>query len=287
MAVPAVGHLTGARRSMRLDRGFVSSIHVAVLALSLAGRANAGNDAPAAAQTLFQRAQVRFAQANLESRVAALNDFAAASELAPERPEIWIAYGRACRESGGSARARSCFARASKLQPADPEVWSDLGAEWKEDWLLTTDRSSLDASLRCFVRATELAPDSPGPWCAASALLLLEGRPKDALSAAIRARRADSTGFQPLLVLAASCYRLSVLAYADSAFRMARHRMPADLRQRFDDASVLGPGPAVADTSVRRGTKPGSWDDCDPDLTTPENEALLDYRTRMALLTRA
>lgn len=268
---------------MHSDRCIASSIHVAALALALSSQPSAGSDAPASAETLFQRAQDRFAQTSLESRVAALQDFAAATGIAPERPDIWIAYGRARRESGQSAKARSCFARASELRPADPEVWSDLGAEWKNDWLLTTDRTSLDEALRCFARATEQSPDRAGPWCAASALLLLEGRPKDALSAALRARRADSTGFEPLLVLAASFYRLSVLVYADSVFRLARDRMPSDLRQRFDDDSVLGPGPAIAGTSGMHGAGRALWRDSDPDLTTPENEALLDYRTRLAL----
>lgn len=268
---------------MRLNRIISSAILAAALALSVSSRASADQAAQGSAEMLFQRAQARFAQANVESRVAALRDFAAAAELAPERPDIWIAYGRACRESGQSAKARSCFARASQLNPADPEVWSDLGAEWKDDWLLTTDASSLDQALRCFARATEQSPDRAGPWCAASALLLLEGRPKDALSAAFRARRADSTGFEPLLVLAASFYRLSVLVYADSAFHMARDRMPADLRQRFDDDSVLGPERAIPDTSGLKVAGRRTWRETDPDLTTPENEALLDYRTRMAL----
>ena len=268
---------------MRFDRSFVSSVLAAALALALTRRASAGNDAPASAETLFQRAQERFAQASLESRRAALQDFAAATQMAPERPDIWIAYGRACRESGQSAKARSCFARASRLRPADAEAWSELGAEWKDDWLATTERSSLDESLRCFARATEEAPDRAGPWSAVSALLLLEGRPKDALSAALRARHADLNGVEPLLVLAASFYRLSVLVYADSAYRLARDRMPADLRQRFDDESVLGPRPATADTSGMRGAGHSLWRDADPDLTTAENEALLDYRTRLAL----
>lgn len=268
---------------MRFYLGIVSSIHAVALALALTSRASAEKSVPTSAETLFQRAQDRFAQASLESRVAALRDFAAATEIAPERPEIWIAYGRACRESGQSAKARSCFSRAAELRPADSEVWSDLGAEWKNDWLLTTDRSSLDESLRCFARATELTPDHSGSWCAASALLLLEGRPKDALGAALRARRADSTGYEPLLVFAASCYRLSVLVYADSAFRMARDRMPADLRRRFDDDSVLRTRQANSDTSGTRGAGHTVWRDTDPDLTTPENEALLDYRTRKAL----
>lgn len=268
---------------MRFDRVFVSSIHAAALVLALASQANAGKDPPASAEMLFRRAQERFAQSSLESRRAALQDYADASQIAPERSDIWIAYGRACRESGQSANSRSCFARASRLRSADPEVWSDLGAAWKDDWLATADRSSLDESLRCFAQATEGAPDIAGPWCAMSALLLLEGRPKDALRAAERARHADLNGFEPLLVLAASFYRLSVLVYADSAFRMARDRMPADLRKRFDSDSALGVRSTTADTSGMRATGHSLWLGTDPDLTTAENEALLDYRTRLAL----
>lgn len=269
---------------MRVDRASSWCSLAALLALVLGSSVAMGNNLPADAELLFKRAQERFAQASHESRVAALQDFAAAVWIAPERPDIWIAYGRACRESGKSAMARSCFARASKLRPSDPDVWTELGGEWKNDWLLTADRSSLDEALRCFARATELSPERADSWCAASALLLLEGRPRDALHAAMRARRADSTSADPLLVLAASFYRLSVLVYADSAFRMARERMPADLRQRFDGSdAVLGPESLGSDRLGMQGALRMGWRNTDPDLTTPENEALLDYRTRLAL----
>jgi len=253
-------------------------------ALALSSGGSAGKDGAASAEAYFQRAQERISQASPEYRAAALQDLAAAVELSPDRTDYWIAYGRACRESGHSSRARSCFTRAARLQPADPEVWSELGSEWKHEWLLTADRTSLEESMRCFARVTELAPERADAWCAASALLLLEGRPRDAMRAAMRARRADSTGVEPLLMLAASFYRLSVLVYADSAFRMARDRMPVALRERFDDeTAIFGTRALDPDVAATTHLGPTRWSDSDPDLTTPENEALLDYRTRLAL----
>lgn len=269
---------------MPFVRACFRTLPAALIVLALSPAAGVGKQSPADAETLFRRAQERFSQGSHESRAAALEDFASAARIAPERFDIWIAYGAACRESGSSAKARSCFTRASRLRPADPDVWIELGGEWKQDWLLTADKSSLDESLRCFARAAELAPERAHPWCATSALLLLEGRPRDALHAAMRARRADSTGVEPLLVLAASFYRLSVLVYADSAFRMALDRMPGDLRHRFEDSdAVFGPESQGADVPGGRVTGHARWRDTDPDLTTAENEALLDYRTRLAL----
>ncbi|MCC6650493.1 MAG: tetratricopeptide repeat protein [Candidatus Eisenbacteria bacterium] len=268
---------------MKIGRGVVFAVCTAALALALVGGAYAGKDAPQDVDQLLQRAQANLASAGADARVAGLKDLEAATKLAPERADVWMAYGRACRETGRSSKARSCFTRAAELAPDDPAVWSDLGAEWKNDWLLTTDRESLDEALRCYAQATTLAPDSSGPWCAASALLLLQGRPQDAYRAALKARRADLAGFEPLLVLAASFYRLSVVAYADSAFRMARARMPAELRQRLDDDSPLRPFAVDTDTSNPKDGEPWLWRDADPDLTTPENEALLDYRTRVTL----
>jgi tetratricopeptide (TPR) repeat protein len=266
---------------MQIDRGVLLAVCAAALTLTLVGPARAGTDAPQDIEQLLQRARANHASAGADARVAALNDFAAATELAPERADIWLEYGRACRETGRSSKARSCFTRAAELAPDDPAAWSNLGAEWKNDWLLTTDRESLDEALRCYAQATTLAPDSSGPWCAASALLLLQGRPHDAYRAALKARHADLTGFEPLLVLAASCYRLSVLVYADSAFNMAREQMPRALRDRFDDASVLSPASADSLSAVQRTHV--AWMGSDPDLTTPENEGLLDYWTRLAL----
>lgn len=266
---------------MQIGRAVVSAVGAAALALTLVARARASKNAPSDVELLLQRAQASFQAGGADSRIAALKDFEAATELAPDRADVWIAYGRACRETGRSSKARSSLARAAELAPDDPAVWSDLGAEWKNDWLLTTDRNSLDEALRCYAQSTTLAPDSSGPWCAASALLLLQGRPQDAYRAALKARRADLAGFEPLLVLAASFYRLGVVGYADSAFRMARVRMPAELRQRLDDDSALRP--FDSHTATSQDGEPLLWRDADPDLTTPENEALLDYRTRVTL----
>lgn len=268
---------------MRVPGQLGTCFFAAVLLLALGRGTSADERHPANAEEFYRRARERFTQSTVASRIAALDDFATAVDLDPKRPDIWIAYGRACRESGQTAKARSCFERASELRPADAEVWSELGSEWKDDWLLTTDRASLDQALECFERATKLTPDRAGPWCASSALSLLRGHPKDALRAAMRARRADPTGAEPLLVLASSFYRLSVLVYSDSAFRMARERMPESLRQRFDDASFLDSGANASESSVREHFDPAPWKGTDPDLTTPENEALLEYRTRWTL----
>lgn len=268
---------------MLFSRVILTAAWACLVLLTLSAPARAADRPISSADDLLARGKQRFAKADLESRIAALRDFTAALDLAPQRYDIWFACGRARRECGDRAQARSCFERAASLRPADPSTWCELGAEWKEDWLLSTERSSLDEALKCFAQATELAPDSAGPWCAASALLLLEGRPKDALRAALRARRADLGGIEPLLVLGASSYRLGELAYADTAFRLARDGMNADLRKHFDGDAGLVTVPGASDTSANRVAGESRWRDVDPDLTTPENEALLDYRTRVSL----
>ncbi|HEY3216387.1 MAG TPA: hypothetical protein VGK93_07835 [Candidatus Eisenbacteria bacterium] len=138
--------------------------------------------------------------------------------------------------------------------------------------------------MECFARASAAAPDRTEGWTATAALALLRGRPREALEAALQARRADPDGAEPLLMLGSALYRLSVLAYSDSAFRAARERLPAELSRRFDGDLLLGVEREAGDgSSAGVGIEDAAWQGSDPDLTTTENEARLDYLTRLSL----
>ncbi len=262
-------------------------VSVAVLGVWLwagvgAAAASLPEEPGARADSLFRRARERFSSSSPDARRQALDDFEAATRLEPAHADIWFAYGQACLESGRFQSARTCFSRVARLLPKDPVAWSTLGQAWKHDWLATLERSSLDEALDCFRRASEAAPDRAADWSAVAALELLRGRPREGLAAALHARRADPEAAEPLLVLGAALYRLSVLSYADSAFRAARPRLPAALLARLDGDLVSGTGPdTISAAGATSAASP--WRDSDPDLTTPENEAQLDYLTRLAL----
>ncbi|HET9328027.1 MAG TPA: tetratricopeptide repeat protein [Candidatus Eisenbacteria bacterium] len=233
---------------------------LAVLLLTVFGAVAAeAMSREARAEALYRRGVERFTLASADSQRAALEDLEEAARLAPRRKDVWLALGKACLESGRTARGRSCLSRLVRMGGDDFETWFTLGEAWKGDWLRTVERVSLDKASHCYDRATRVAPDRAEGWTAAASIALLRGQARDAALAAGRARLIDLEGREPALVAAAALYRLGLVTEADSAFRF--------VRARFSDGWL---------ESFR-------WEGTDPDLTTSENEAELDGLTRWAL----
>ena len=216
----------------------------------------------ARADSLYHRALTRWAQARLESRRTALADLEEAALLAPKRGDVWLALGNRSIEAGRFGRGRSCLARAAKLAPNDCDAWLLLGAAWKHDWLSSLDRSSLDEAMKCFGKASAAAPERAEGWSARAALALLRGRAEEACASALRAHRVAPGEAEPVRLLGSAFFRLGQLALSDSAFRVAE--------------DLAGEPPTDGEPSRE-------WHVADPDFTTAENEAQLDYLTRLTL----
>ncbi|MGH7730896.1 MAG: hypothetical protein ACRENJ_06545, partial [Candidatus Eiseniibacteriota bacterium] len=79
-------------------------------------------------------------------------------------------------------------------------------------------------------------------------------------------------------------YRAGALARADSAFRAAASRLPAGLRRRFTDLGGVAYDAPSAPLEPEEADRAAAafWAGSDPDLTTPENEARLDFLARVA-----
>lgn len=239
----------------------------------LAPHAWAALDSAAQADSLHRKALVEFAATARDVHRMALRHFEEASRLDPRRADLWLDFGRCCIEAGELQRGRNCFSRAASLLQDDAAAWSLLGSAWKKDWLLSLERSSLDQAGQCFERAAAAAPRDPELWASAAAIALLRGRTRDALHDAQAGRHADPADPAPLLLLGAALDRMGMLAWADSAFRAGRERVNPQVAGWFD--RLPGGGDVDADVDPWQGT--------DPDLTTPENEAQLEYWTRLAL----
>ena len=269
---------------------FAPRILIALLACALAAldvRIAAADAATAAtADALYRRAVQRFAVASPDSRIAALKDFDEASRLAPGRRDIWVAYGRACLESGRFDLSRRCLGRAASLGGRESfDAWYELGGLWKRDWLASLDRDALEQAMKCYTHSTEATPGRAEGWCGRAACALLQGHPREALDAALNAYDGDKTSAEPMLMLGAALYRCSVLDLSDSLFRVARARLTPEERRHFDDEKVLGKSPAALASVHPESAEAATsvWEGTDPDLTTAENEAQLDYWTRSAI----
>ena len=248
------------------------------IAATSAGRA-------AEADSLHRHAVARLAESTLDSRRLAMSELERASLLDPEREQIWLDLGRLCLERGQRRRGRSCYERARRVVPDDAAAHVALGIAWRWEWLSSFEEPPLTRAQQSLARATELAPGRADAWSELSALELARGRVDRAAFAARQGHVADPRAWEPLVALACASYRAGELVRADSAFRVARVRLPKELAWRFDDViwsrdSHDGEPRARA---ARGASARGSWRGSDPDLTTPENEAELDYLTRLGL----
>jgi hypothetical protein len=196
-----------------------------------------------------------------------------ASLLDPGKLDIWLDLGRLCLETGQRSRGRGCYVRAGIVAPDDVRAQLALGAAWRWEWLSSFDDSALARARQSMERAAALAPERAAAWSELAALELVRGRLDLSLMAARRAQAADPAGWQPLIALACVSYRSGEMARADSAFRLARPRLPLEVRRRFGISTWRPAG----------GGEVVSWSGTDPDLTTPEHEAELDYLTRVSL----
>jgi len=237
----------------------IATILIAVLLTAVAAPIAGAATHEARAEALYQRALQRYSVASVDSQTAALADLEEATRLAPQRRDVLLTLGKKYLEMGRVERARSCLTRLARLGSDDFDTWYTLGMAWKQDWLHTIERSSLDEASHCLERATKVSPHNVEGWTAAASIALLRGRPRDAVLESARGCGVDPQSSEPALILAAGLYRLGAVAAADSVFRAAR----ANFHDAWLDAF--------------------QWEGTDPDMTTPENEAELDGLTRWVL----
>jgi tetratricopeptide (TPR) repeat protein len=216
----------------------------------------------------------RLSAGTLDARRQAMGELEQASLLAPGDHRIWLDLGRLCLEIGERKRGRDCYEHAQRAAPESAEAFTALGRAWTWEWLNSFEASALAHAERNLERATRLDPGRADTWGALSALSLSRGRLDLSERAALRGLEVDPGAWDPLVALGCMAWRRGDAARADSAFRAARARVPESLRERFVAA-------AWADDRGRLAADAGVIPD--PDLTTAENEAELDYLTRLGL----
>ena len=235
--------------------------------------------------SVLARAARAFEGSDLALRQRSLEELRRATVEQPSRADAWLASGRAHLEMGQFSAARSALARATSLTPDDAGAWRSLGLAWRLDWLCSAERESLDRAQEAYARACRLAPERPEDWTMLAALLIVRGHPREAIVAGLSGRTADPDAAGPWLALGAALFRAGDVALADSAFARGMRYLPEPIRWRLEDPHVLHATPAAEPDSAGTSSEHAmaAWAAVDPDLTTPENEALLDFRARAAI----
>jgi len=237
------------------------------------------------AEMFYRAALARLVTDNVEQRRTAIEELETALTLVPDRVEYVVALGRAQQLSGFHLEARATFDRAITLAPREPAAYVELGAAWKREWLKYLEPAALRSALAACEQVTQLRPYSCDAWLALVPLRFENGDLKGAADAAERSWRARPGRADARAALACLAYRRGEPERADSLFRSAIPQMTGGLRALYEDIAPVAGNDDLAqleslDPAARTVFIEGFWDRIDPDPTTPENEAQLEYWSR-------
>ena len=251
-------------------------------------RGRSATDSLATARTLTRWGWDAVADPAIESRQRAIRDLKEAIRLDPRDPEPWLALGRAYELGDYGELARDCYRRSIALAPRQPDGYMELGMAWKREFLRTLHRASLDHAIGAFDTVTLLRPYGADGWLRLAPLRYERG---DLVGAAVAAERAlAGRPRRPAAPLAVACvaYRQGEIERADSLFAAAIPRLDPTLRALFEKPSWIGlrdaapPAAGAAPAGSAPGAAADPWAGLDPDPTTPQNEARLEYWSRVA-----
>jgi GWxTD domain-containing protein len=223
---------------------------------------------------------------SFESRRLAMKQLERATLLAPDSVSYHLELARLYFSMGFLGQARRRYERVGQLRPDLAEGHLGQGLAWRRDYLKYLDKRSLDRSIAKLEEAGRLSSQGPDAWLYLVPLLVEEARLGEAMSAAEQARRAAPDRPEALLAVGHVAFRLGQVERADSAFRAAIPHLPRAARDRFHDIAPLA---SERDTATLRRLSPPAreefvarfWKDNDPDLATAENEAQLEYWSRV------
>src|SRR5262245_60268611 len=252
-----------------------------LMAVSIASRSEASN--ATRARDLYDRAMKRVAHGTSEEAQFALGELEQAALLDPDHFEYAITAGRLCLKADMLHQARHWAERVLARDSADAGAHLLLGAVWRKDWLLTADPMTLQRAVVELCRAARTRPSLSEAWSTLAPLLVEIGEFEGARGAAEMAWETDSTRVENWLERAYTLERAGDLEHAAPLFEQALARLPQARRERFDDVSLLLPRPDALDAmshAERAEFNRRFWDENDPDLVTPYNEARLEFLAR-------
>jgi GWxTD domain-containing protein len=239
------------------------------------------------AEAHYKKAMRLLERSNFDTRRLAIQELEQATLLAPENPSYELTLARTYYDAGFIKSARLRFERVVRMAPNDAGGRFGLGQVWRRDWLKYLDRGSLERAVQNFSLSSRMSPSNVDSWLMLVPLLVETNDLRSAHSAAIQARIAGPERAEALLAAAYTSYRMGHVESADSAFTAAFPRLSKSVRERLDDISPVA---TERDTFVLRRLKPHDqvefvrrfWKELDPDLATRENEAQLEYWSRVA-----
>lgn len=282
----------GGRHTRAVPRPYRPASGAALLLVTLLAGAPGAAGAPRPdreeeAAALARRAVEYDARGTIEARRAAMQCLEQATALTPGEPDFQLALGRLYYRMGFLKQARKRFERVERMDAGNAEAHLGLGRVWRRDWLKYLERTSLGRAVGHFSAAARLAPGDGEGWLQLVPLLVAADSLAAAGAAAEHALACEPARPEAKLAVAYTSYRLGRIARAESAFVAALPGLPKLARERFDD---IAPVASMEDTAALRRLPAREqpefvrrfWREHDPDLASPENEAQLEYWSRVA-----
>ena len=265
---------------------------VFVLATTLACPAVAtAADAPAdSARGMFEGAgdsHRRYTVEHLWERRRSIRDLEEAARLAPRDAHTLDRLGEAEFDGGFYHAARLAFQRALAVEPGDADAAFGLGRTCEREWLDSPTPELLDEALAHFEAAVRARPGFYEAWVALAAARFERRDAWAANDAAMAALALAPQRPEGVLAAAYLAYRTGAVERADSLFAVAVARCPAGIAARFADVTpLLSESQQATFDELGAGARTdyvrGFWSRADPDPTTPQNEARLEYWSRLA-----
>jgi GWxTD domain-containing protein len=268
--------------------------HAAILGLAIAlvsflasaAAASKATQHAREAATLYQRGLRMEKLDSFEGRREASRALERAVLLEPDSARYQLELAHLYLRMGFLGQARHHFERASQIDGSLAEAHLGQGLAWRRDYLKYWERGSLAVAIREFEAAAKLAPGRTDVWMQLVPMLVEQHRLREAMVAAEHAVASNPDHPEAQLAIGMLAYRLGQVERADSAFRGAIPRLSQVARERFLD---IAPVASEEDTATMRRLpleEQGAfvahfWKENDPDLSTPENEAQLEYWARV------
>lgn len=262
-----------------------ASLVVACLVLLPAGPVAAASPG-SRVDALVADARRWFAQHTIDGRRMAIRDLEQAVLIDATRGDAQVLLARAYEEAGFQRLAQQTWERASVLAPQDAAARRGLALAWRRDGLKYVEPRSIERAIEHYRAAARLDSTDAPTWLALSALEGTRGRWGEALAAAEGAQRTGRSPAEAALAAGSAHWRLGHVERADSLFRYGLARVRRSLRERFEDVAPIASEADTArlarlDGEARTTFVRAFWVEHDPDLATPENEAQLEYWSRV------
>jgi hypothetical protein len=229
----------------------------------------------------------RYADDRIWARRRLIQELEQAALRAPRDLSVLDRLGEAYYQARFMHLARTAFERALAVDSRDANAYFGLGRICLREGLDTPGSDAFNQAERYFEHAVHTRPQFSEAWVALASLRFERRDPWTAREAAMNALATAPPIVEAELSAAYLSYRTGMIALSDSLFAVAIPRCPPGIAARFSDIRPLltwGEQMDFGEWSPPQRAEFARrfWSRNDPDPTTPQNEARLEFWSRLA-----